>query len=337
MPTNKNALIRYKVLDRCFSDFRRRYEIDDLIDEVNETLYDLYGTSVSLRQIREDIKYMRDRVTYDAPIVAYNYAGKRCYYRYSDPDYSIFNNELSSEELDNLRSTIDMLGRFRGGNNSWLEEVVSRLEYRFGVKGKSKEVVSFEQNDQLTGLEYLGELIDYAINCQPISLTYRTYRGKERTNIIHPYYLKQYNNRWFLFGLEETQRGNRLTNKALDRIVKYSVANVSFITNEDIDFETFFRDVVGVTIPEEHPQPEDIILKFEPERFPYVVSKPIHHSQKILSSDDCTLQITVRVNKELESQIFSYLPHVEILSPQWFRLQIQQKLTANLNKYLNPS
>ena len=68
MPTNKNALIRYKVLDRCFSDFRRRYEIDDLIDEVNETLYDLYGTSVSLRQIREDIKYMRDRVTYDAPI-----------------------------------------------------------------------------------------------------------------------------------------------------------------------------------------------------------------------------------------------------------------------------
>ena len=71
MPTNKNALLRYQILDRCFSDFHRKYEIDDLVEKVNEALYDLYGTEVSVRQIRDDIKYMRDRVTYDAPIKAY--------------------------------------------------------------------------------------------------------------------------------------------------------------------------------------------------------------------------------------------------------------------------
>lgn len=75
MPTNKNALLRYQVLDRYFSDFTRKYEIQDLIDKVNEALYDLYGKGVGLRQIRDDIKYMRDRVAYNAPIKAYNYDG----------------------------------------------------------------------------------------------------------------------------------------------------------------------------------------------------------------------------------------------------------------------
>ena len=90
MATNKNAQLRYQILDRCFSDFRHKYTIDELIDKVNDRLMDLYDTEVGVRQIREDIKYMRDRVTYNAPIVAYPYEGKKCYYRYSDPDFSIF-------------------------------------------------------------------------------------------------------------------------------------------------------------------------------------------------------------------------------------------------------
>lgn len=32
MPTNKNAQLRYQVLDRCFSDFNRRYDIEDLLE-----------------------------------------------------------------------------------------------------------------------------------------------------------------------------------------------------------------------------------------------------------------------------------------------------------------
>ena len=115
MPANKKAQLRYQVLDRCFSDFHHKYDIDDLLNKVNEALYDLYGTEVSIRQIRDDIKYMRDRVTFNAPIKAYQYDGRKCYYRYEDRSFSIFNNELSTEEVTTLRHTIEMLGRFRGG------------------------------------------------------------------------------------------------------------------------------------------------------------------------------------------------------------------------------
>ena len=157
MPTNKNAQLRYQILDRCFSDFHHKYFIEDLLDKVNDALMDLYGTQISIRQIREDIKYMKDRVTYNAPIEAYPCEGRKCYYRYSDRSFSIFNNELSAEEVISLRSTIDILSRFRGvPTNAWLEDVISNLEFRFGVRPNPENVVSFEQNDLLKGTEFLG-------------------------------------------------------------------------------------------------------------------------------------------------------------------------------------
>jgi predicted DNA-binding transcriptional regulator YafY len=314
MPTNKNALLRYQILDRCFSNRYRKYTIEDLVDAVNEALYDMYGSEVSMRQIPDDIKYMRDRVSYNAPIEAVPFDGKRCYYRYSDTNYTIFKTELTTEEVTKICSTINMLGRYRGGANRWLEEVISNLELRFGSKTNREHIGACAQNDQLRGLEFLSELIDSAINHQPLNLLYRTYNGKETTVVIHPYHVKQYNNRWFLFGLEQTPNGDRFANRALARIVKFSISNVPFVPNTSIDFSTRFDDVVGVTIPDDDVQKETVVLKFEPDRFPYVVSKPIHHSQKVLNEDECILQIEVRPNKELESVIFSYFPHVEVLN-----------------------
>lgn len=334
MPTNKNAHLRYQILDRCFSDFTRKYEIDALLDEVNDALMDLYGTDVSVRQIRDDIKFLRDRVTYDAPIVAYPFDGRRCYYRYADRNFSIFNNELTTKEISTLTETIEMLGRFRGiPNNGWLEEVISSLEYRFGIKADSEKIVSFEQNEQLKGLEFLGELINSAINHQPLNILYRTFSGKENQSVIHPYYIKQFNNRWFLFGMEESEHGNRIANRALDRIVKFTRADVAFIPNTMIDFDSFFKDIIGVTVPEDS-KVEQVVLKFEPERFPYILSKPIHASQKIIDENNHIIQISVRPNKELEAQIFSYGKQVEVLKPGWLRLQIAENIKENYNKYL---
>lgn len=58
MATNKNAQLRYQILDRCFSNFQKRYEINDLLNEVNKQLRDIFDTEVHERQIRDDIKYM---------------------------------------------------------------------------------------------------------------------------------------------------------------------------------------------------------------------------------------------------------------------------------------
>lgn len=69
MPTIKNAFERHKILDRCFRDRRRKYYIDDLLDIVNKDIFYNYGTKISERTLRNDIRYMMDSNGYSAPIV----------------------------------------------------------------------------------------------------------------------------------------------------------------------------------------------------------------------------------------------------------------------------
>lgn len=334
MATNKNAQLRYQILDRCFSNFQKRYKIDDLLNEVNEQLLDIYGTTVGMRQIRDDIKYMRDRVSFNAPIVAYNYDGKKCYYRYSDRNFSIYNNELSVTDLNKLQSTIDMLGRFRGtATNVWLEEVISNLEYRFGLKSNAEHLVSFEQNEQLKGIEHLADIIDATINHQTLEIVYLTYKGKVIPMTIYPYYIKQYNGRWFLYGHNDQLK--RISNLALDRIQSYEKSEKPFKKNEQYDFSTYFDDVIGATIPNSDVKKETIGLRFSANRFPYVVSKPIHKSQVVIDEANGVIEIQVRPTRELNQQLFSFIPDVEILYPEWYRLQIKEKIAENLKKYLS--
>ena len=334
MPVNKNAQFRYQILDRCFSDFRHKYDFDTLLEKVNDHLEDVQGgdSVISIRQLRGDINAIRKMLPDGIYLDAKPYYDKKCYYRYSERDFSIFQNELTPDEVQKLRSTIEMLSRYRGvPNNAWLEEVISNLEYRFGIKSDSENIVAFEQNEQLKGLEYLSEVIDATVNHIPIVLYYKTYKGKELTSTFHPYHVRQYNNRWFLFGYEEET--GKIANKALDRIQRITLANIPFCPTTAIDFAHFFDDVVGVSIPYDGVEKETIILRFKQARFPYVTSKPIHKSQITVNEKECVISLNVKPTRELEQQILSYGSDVEVLSPETFRIQIAENIAEIYKKY----
>lgn len=335
MPKNKNAEYRFMVLDRCFSDFRHKYSIEDLLEKVNDKLYDVNGSRSMImeRQLRGDLNAIRKMLPGDVYLEAIPYDGKKCYYRYSEPDFSIYKNELSVAEVQNLRSTIEMLGKYRGlPSNGWLEEVISNLEIRFGVKGNAENLVSFGQNEQLQGLQYLSDIIDATINHQPLEIEYVSANGNYHQHTLHPYFVKQYNGRWYLFGLDEKEE--RIKNLALDRIQSMVASNNTFRKNEDIDFNSYFDNVVGVTVPYEA-KLEEFQLKFSPHRFKYVTSKPIHKSQIIVSEKDCIISLTLYHTLELEQQIFSFGPDVEVLSPAWFRDEFSKKINDCMKKYFS--
>ena len=116
MPVNKNAQFRYQVLDRCFSDFYHKYDFDTLLEKVNDHLKDVEGSNsmISVRQLRSDINAIRKILPDGIYLDAKPYYDKKCYYRYSEKNFSIFQNELSPDEVQKLRSTIEMLSRYRG-------------------------------------------------------------------------------------------------------------------------------------------------------------------------------------------------------------------------------
>ena len=151
--------------------------------------------------------------------------------------------------------------------------------------------------------------------------------------VIHPYYVKQYNGRWFLYGLNEEL--GRISNLALDRIQSFHKSDVPFKKNEQYDFDTYYDDVVGVTIPNDDVKKETIGLRFSANRFPYVISKPIHNSQTITDESKYEIEIQVRPTRELDQQLFSFIPDVEVLYPEWYRQHIREKIEENLKKYLS--
>ncbi|GJG65842.1 hypothetical protein PRLR6014_23180 [Prevotella lacticifex] len=116
---------------------------------------------------------------------------------------------------------------------------------------------------------------------------------------------------------------------------KFSVSCKPFKENKTIDFSTYFDDVIGVTIPSEEVKVETIQLRFSDQRFPYVKSKPIHRSQEIIDDKQNIIQIKVRPNRELNQVVFSFLPDIEVLSPAWYRQEVENQIKENLQKYLS--
>lgn len=336
MPTNKNASIRYQALDKCFRDRRHRYYIDDLIEKCEEALYYYNGVGgVSRRQVFEDIKFMESDTGWSIPLERKK-DGKKVYYRYEDPDFSINEQPLTDEEAQQLRTVILTLSRFRGlPSNEWIEDVISNLEWRFNLKGKSENIIGFEQNTNLKGLNWLTPILDATSNHQPLKIVYRNYKNSEveKTLIVHPWYVKQYNNRWFLFALDDQRY--YINNLALDRIQSLEISEETpFMPNENINFEEYFNDVIGVTIPKDDVEKIRLVLKFSNAQFPYITSKPLHHSQEILDNEKCILAIEVRPTYELDQLILSFGPDVEVLEPTEYKEYIKGKIVENLQKYI---
>ena len=332
MASNKHAQIRYMVLDDCFSNFRHRFSFNDLMNRCNEALREYYGEDhdgIKTRTLRADISYIRDRAGECGVEVEAFKDGTGYYYRYSEPNFSIFKRGLGQEDLAQLRETILMLQRFKGMPNlDWMSELVVKLEDKLHLRGFPKSVVGYDENESYIGLDWFQEIFEAIINKTVLLIQYKTFSEITHSWTIHPYYIKEYNNRWFLFGLSEEQ--NAIYNIPLDRIWELERVDKEYIPS-NIDFESYLDDVIGVSI---YPiEKETVRLQFSAHRFPYVTTKALHKSQRIVDPANHIIEISVIPNNELEALILSFGKDVEVLSPESFRTRIQNVIRESYEKY----
>lgn len=331
MAVNKYAIIRYHALDKCFRNKHRRYYMEDLIAAVNDELYEILGPGheVKRRQIYNDIQYMESPQGWSIPLERIP-DGKTCFYRYSE-NFSINQRPLDDDEMNTLAQAVSMLNRFKGMPQfEWIESMLANLQDKFQMKGNQDPVIGFEQNIDYLAATHLADLFNAIINRQVLYLKYKTFSDKELEWTLHPYYIKQYNNRWFLFG-RDNNRTENIINIALDRILSFQAVNIPYI-DSDINFDEYFDDIIGVSHPNKGKE-ERVVLRFDAERFPYVESKPLHGSMRILDRDNGVVSLDLIPNKELEARIFSFGNQVEVLEPQWLREQIKEKIETLMKKY----
>ena len=345
MPTNKNAMTRYKILDELLSNRYHNYSLDDLTEEMNRRLNDLDIDSVTRRCVEKDLHYLEHAGPFLVDIERYSAPGynkekqksivKKCL-RYSNPSFSIFKKELTADEEYLLSEALSLLGQFEGlPNLDGLEGLCLGL----GVK-QDRKIISLTKNP-LENSSLIGQLFTTISQRQVIELTYHTFNDEknEKEVAVHPYLLKEYNRRWFLFAAADSD--DKLLCFSLDRIGNVKPLPALKYRDYKGDLNAYFDDIIGVTLHIGQPV-EHIVFWASDVSKHYVDTKPLHDSQihykgvqensyreeYPMFEGGSFFSIDCVENYELIRELCSFGAELVVLSPK----EISQEITSRVKK-----
>ena len=336
MSINSSALIRFRVYDECLSFFQRQFTKEDILNELRKTESiekktsrdgkPRLGIEVNNRQFYKDLKTIEE--VWDIQIDRIRLANNKRIYRYKRVDFSIFANLPANNNLLKLRDTLFVLQQFKGlPQFEFLNKFFDEIDGEERNKPDQKIIVQFDENKYLTGLEHFPRLLNAIQLKLVLRISYNASFKNTKSIVVSPYFLKEYNNRWFL--LCGDIRYKNISNIALDRIEQLESAEEEEYVESEVDFvDDYFADAIGITIPK-IPKLLHVVLKFSEDRFPFVASKPLHGSQKV-DKENRLIKIEVIHNNELESLILYYGSDVEVLEPESLRNIIKAKI-LNMN------
>lgn len=337
MAVTKKPLVRYKILDACFKNPYKKFTIDVLLATVNERLLDLFGDEtqcIKLRQLQDDIAFMKSAEGWGIELAELN-EGKKKIYRYEDLDFSINNAPLNEVEMDQFQSAITVLSQFEGMPQfDGIQEIIAKLKTDLKVSTNEKPFIGFDSSQDLKGIEHFSALYNAVQNKTPLEITYKDFKTEvPYTYIFHPHYLKEYNNRWFLFGFHP-ESWKYDWNVAIDRIVSVTPCDIPFVVNEIIDWQEYFSDMIGVS-KSENATIEEVVLHFNQLTGKYMENKSIHETQKHKWLNENTLELKIKVvlNYELERLLLSYGESVTVLEPQHLQNTIKERLLKGAENY----
>jgi len=337
MAVNKDALVRYKILDACFRNTGRKYSAKDLIEECNKALQEIYpnGNGISRRQLYYDIAFMESTEGWGIELNRIR-DGNKIFLSYTDPSFSINNMPLNELEISHLKTAIEILSQFKGMPQfEFVHELLPKLKQGIDSEAAKLTIIDFDANPYLKGIDFLGVLHAAILYKKVLNILYHPFTEENPSLLeIHPYYLKQYNNRWFLLGYNPEQ--DKYDWKiALDRVIEIKETDIGFIENHCIIWQDYFDDIIGVTKPE-GAEAESVVLHFYDLTGRYIETKPIHGSQKAKWIDNRTLEVKLEliINLEFINLILSYSDNVKVIHPNNLLKQVLEKLENARKMYV---
>lgn len=338
MSQNKNALLRYRTIDRCLRNTGRRWTLADLVAACSDALYDYEGRreNVSVRSVQRDIEMMRsDKLGYFAPIEVY----ERKYYRYSDPDYSISARPLSEGDINALNRTIDLLRQFDEFDpRHEMADVVNRLQDKVASAERRRVIVDFERNPDLKGLGFLNTLYDMVAAQSVVDVTYQSFKARYPSVITaHPHLLKEYNNRWFLICTND--KNDELLNLALDRMLALEPAQGVKYRDNPVLTADYYDDVVGVT---KYRGLKRATVRFvaDSSQAQYILTKPFHSKQRLAWRNDdgsVTFELPhIVINPELKRLLLGFGASIRVIAPKELALELRDIFARACQLYEDP-
>ena len=337
MPTNKNAFLRIKILDGLLSEsVVRRYTMNDLTRLCNEQLEISGERHVGRRCLEKDIEFIQQQFG----LIERERSGKSTILRYTNQTDSIFNQGISTSEKKLLQAVSRIVGQMDGIEGF---EFLDRLKESFD--NTNQPLIIFDRNEDLKNRDLLPKLINFIENKKAIKFEYHPIHNK-KSNVVelYPQLLKQYNARWFLFGLAMDKK----------KILTFSLEQIENVQNSskkfepcNIDWNEYFDDMIGVT-RKDGETTQEIIFWASKRECAYLEGKPIHSSQKLLKKsrtaelqknysvpedDGKFFSIKCIVNFELKREMASKFGERIVLEPPSLQKEIINDVNTMLNRY----
>ena len=323
-----NANIRYQVIDRRLRDPNAINQWQDLADACGMANQEWFGEHIvpSKRTIAYDIQRMRSgALGYSAPIL---YDKKLGYY-YSNRTFSIFNVPLNNALLQELREAIILLKQITQNEKLFsLRQSITILEEKLNLKidHEQKPIIHIEHSLNEPGQKWLDNVYNSIRKQIALNIDYHPFDNPPLRHILSPYFMKEYNNRWYVIGYEHQMC--KCINLALDRCNEIHASLQPYNVEHFMDHDQYYKNVYGVTVVDGNTL-ETTTFKAIPLLSKYLITKPIHPTQSTGLSDDTgtIFKLEVVINYEIRHKLLSYGADIEILSPDSLRNQI--KIIAN--------
>jgi len=332
MPIGKNASYRYRLIDQALRRKHHIWTIDDLKEFVSEKLseeFDIYK-GISMRQLLDDIRIMRKDPPegFGAPIIR-----KDGEIFYEDPEFSINDNPLNDVDIDTLNEVLNLLKPFQSlPHTKEVELIVGKIKGTLS-KNEGDEVIQLDHNPEVKGLKYIDPLYKAIKNRKVIMLNYQPFNVDEVMNFeIHPYLIKEYNNRWFLLGWHPEE--SRFSVFGLDRIENISLTEEMVDKSKREHLLKLQSAIIGVSMDQER-EPQVIEIWANTKQLKYLLTKPIHLSQKLKeqNQEGGVIQLTLYPNFELEQKILSFGENVKVLHPDTLKDKILSRINSMSSNY----
>lgn len=283
MSLNKEAHLRYKIIDSCIGNKNKPFpSMNYLIESLEGKL----GKTFTVSTIQKDIKSMKedDVLGFSAPI---KYSKSNEGYYYSDADYSISKLPLTVDESNTFLETMDLLEII--AEKSISDEAKGayiKLKNHLSLnKHQTKSIIPYvvsQRAPQQWGFFHYKALLEHIKRKEPFTMIYYSLKENEMVEeTTHPYQLLEFDARWYLLGYSESKK--RLRVYGLERIMPDWDVNkkITFKESKRKEVVKYSKNMYGVYPLYE--AKKQLIKFYVSKSYEYILEmNPLHSSQKIV-------------------------------------------------------
>lgn len=311
------------------------YSVEEVVEQINAWLTRNNHPAITRRTFYNDIAEIEQSGEY---VVEKRRQGRKIVYKIAAPDKEEgWIRHLSERDKELFRLYFSTLGDFKSIlDQDIFEKLTSLTELREERIAKQYNKITYDLNVDYRNIKLIPKIVYSVLKGLKAQVHYVPFVDSEQHFEFHPWHMRHYNGRWFVFGKAMHRPELKVMNLAVDRIESYELTTHEALPNTEIDFTEYFEDIVGVTRPE-GASPEKIRIWVDKNVLPYIRTKPIHQSQKFIQNSEnengAEIQLNVIINQELKNQLLSFGGQIEVLSPEHLRKLMMLESMKMLHRY----